>query len=529
MTHLTTAMRRALLLTLTSTLTACSLSSHDASDGAGGRAPSADNPGDSAPRKETAGARALALLTEDPAPVFADADTEFTVERVVDEASNSHVHLQRRHRGLRVIGGDVLVHLSETDGASSCSLRGVLTVAEKPSFFASDAIGWATDALGLERPELAHAELVVYARAGLSRLAYEVVLREDRAMPPSELHAFISASDGELIDHWDAVESLSSKGTGYYSGAIPLTSKKQGTGAVLYDAKRGGTETVDAMNGAGNSDKSVYSATGVFGTGALTSRASLSADVHYAMAATWDYFHLVHGRNGIDGAGHGLWARSHYGNNLANAFFDPLCGCISLGDGNPSFPGGAIGALASLDIVAHEVTHAVTRATAGLYGSGESGALNEATSDLFGTMVERQANNAKDVPDWLIGERVRPPLGLRSMAYPEKDGLSVGCWSVNAKKLDPHFSSGIANHFFYLLSEGTTPSTHTCGSKTGFVGIGAEQTATLWYRALTVYLTADASFSDARMATLQAAADLYGVKSLQSSRVSSAWNAVKVH
>jgi len=114
------------------------------------------------------------------------------------------------------------------------------------------------------------------------------------------------------------------------------------------------------------------------------------------------------------------------------------------------------------------------------------------------------------------------------MAYPEKDGVSAGCWSPAVRSLDVHWSAGVANHFFYLVAEGTGSQTHSCGVKATIQGLGPGAAAAIWYRALTVYLTADATFASARLATIQAASDLHGVSSPQVSVVKTAWKAVAV-
>jgi zinc metalloprotease ZmpA len=305
---------------------------------------------------------------------------------------------------------------------------------------------------------------------------------------------------------------------------VTLQIKKKGASYVLDDPTRD-LRTLDAQGARGSKDKSVTSSDAQFGTGQLSSRASIAVDAHYGMARTWDYFATKHGRDGVDGQGAGLFARVHFGTRLANAYYDPHCACIDLGDGDAHAEGGAILPLASLDVVAHELTHAVTAASAGLYGSREAGGLNEATSDIFGAMVERFAKNANQPADWLVGAAVHPPKGLRNMAFPEKDGESSGCWSPEVAWHDPHASAGVANHFFYLLSEGSGSQTHTCGTKGAVHGIGADAAAAIWYRALTVYFTADTSFSDARAATLRAASDLHGSSSKQVKAVAAAWRA----
>jgi len=127
-----------------------------------------------------------------------------------------------------------------------------------------------------------------------------------------------------------------------------------------------------------------------------------------------------------------------------NAFWDGAQ--MTYGDG-----AGNARPLTSLDVAAHEMTHGVTENTAGLIGDGESGGLSEATSDIFGTAVEWYANNASDVPDYLIGEKVDVNGGgtpLRYQDRPSRDGLSADCWSPTVGAQNSHYSSGPLNHWF---------------------------------------------------------------------------------
>mgnify|MGYP000048737629 CR=1 FL=1 len=103
------------------------------------------------------------------------------------------------------------------------------------------------------------------------------------------------------------------------------------------------------------------------------------------------------------------------------------------------------------------------------------------------------------------------------MDNPASDGSSLNCWSSNAKNVDVHYSSGIGNHFFYLLAEGTSAKTFsgvdhsspTCNGSS-LAGIGRDKAEKIWYRALTVYFTSSTNYSGARAGTLNAASDLYG-------------------
>ncbi|MGN6088939.1 MAG: M4 family metallopeptidase, partial [Actinomycetales bacterium] len=216
----------------------------------------------------------------------------------------------------------------------------------------------------------------------------------------------------------------------------------------------------------------------------------------------------------------------HYGSNYNNAFWDGTQ--MTYGDGpSNSQP------LVSLDVAGHEMSHGVTENTANLTYSGESGGLNEATSDIFGTMVEFYANNPSDPGDYLIGEKLGTPF--RYMDRPSRDGASPDCWSSTLGSLNVHYSSGPANHAFYLLAEGSGAKTingvsynsPTCNSST-VAGVGRDAAAKIWYRALSVYMTSSTDYAGARTAAVKAATDLYGASSAQCAAVEKAFSAISV-
>jgi Zn-dependent metalloprotease len=208
---------------------------------------------------------------------------------------------------------------------------------------------------------------------------------------------------------------------------------------------------------------------------------------------------------------------------------------MTYGDGD----GTQLGPLVSLDVAGHEMSHGVTSKTAALTYSGESGGLNEATSDIFGTLVEFYAGNSSDTGDYLIGEKiVRSGFGrdaLRYMDKPSKDGSSADSWSSSVGNLDVHYSSGPANHFFYLLSEGSGAKTingvsYNSPTSNGstVTGIGRAKAVQIWYKALTTYMTSTTNYKGARTATLSAASALYGASSTEYAAVNAAWAAVNV-
>jgi Zn-dependent metalloprotease len=159
-------------------------------------------------------------------------------------------------------------------------------------------------------------------------------------------------------------------------------------------------------------------------------------------------------------------------------------------------------------------------------------------------MVEFYANNAVDQADYLVGEEIyiknvpgsATQTALRYMYNPIKDTRSPNCYTSTLGSLDVHYSSGVANRFFYLLAEGSGAKTFngvnhsapTCNGST-LAGIGRDAAGAIWYKALTVYMTSNTNYAGARAATLNAAADLFGAGSAQHAAVAATWSAVSVN
>ncbi len=455
----------------------------------------------------------------------------------VDADGAQHVRFERQFRGMRVMGGDLVVH-SDRNGnfreASHTMARGI-NVERAHSVSGGRAAKAALEAhrgtLGSKLPEA-----VVYARGDRPVLAWDVrVFGEQDDGTPSEMHVIVDGLTGQVLEAWDDIHTAAAAGTGasLYSGSVGLTTDLVNGVYSLRDPSRGGNNTIDLKNR--TSGGTVFTdANNAWGTGTTASTQSAAVDAQYGTAVTWDYFKNVHGRLGIANNGVGASNKVHYSTRYNNAFWSDSCFCMTYGDGD----GTTFSPLVSLDVAGHEMTHGVTSRTAGLIYSGESGGLNEATSDIFGTMVEYYAANTSDRGDYLIGEKIYKAgvNGLRNMVNPSSDGRSADCWYSTVGSLDVHLSSGVANHFYYLLAEGTTngsPS-KTCvagntrvASGNGTVaGIGRAKAEKIWYRALTVYMTSSTNFAAARTATVKAATDLYGAGSAEVAAVGAAWTAV---
>ncbi|MFJ4556121.1 M4 family metallopeptidase [Streptomyces massasporeus] len=474
---------------------------------------------------------------------------------VVDDDGTRHVRYDRTYHRLPVLGGDFVLHLNPdgTYRGTSRATKSTLSLASvTPKVTAPKAADLAANLLraahlGETLTRLtAKPRLVVDALHGAPKLAWQTdAVAHDEIGNPVGRTVLTDATTGARIDAWDSMESASGDGKSLYGGTVPLETTAAGSSYQLKDATRGGTYTGDAAN---KTDKCLLTicltrapatlftdADNHWGTGAAADRSTVAVDAQYGTDVTWDYYKEVHGRNGIAGDGKGSFNRVHYGKDYNNAFWDDNCFCMTYGDGD----GKLMGPLVSLDVAGHEMSHGVTSKTAALTYSGESGGLNEATSDIFGTLVEFHAANAEDRGDWLIGEKVvRSGLGreaLRFMDKPSKDGKSADCWNAELGDLDVHYSSGVGNHFAYLLAEGSgTKSLNgvaynspTCDGST-VTGIGRAKLGKIWYRALTVYMTSSTTYAAARTATLSAAKDLYGGDSTEQRAVAAAWKAVAV-
>lgn len=496
-------------------------------------------------------AAAVAVLKSHPAAArIGDAQAFQATGALVDADGTRHVRLDRTYRGLRVLGGDLVVHQAADGGWEGVSqtLGSVLTLGVTPRVSRAAAVDTAlapskvTRAITGASVERAP-QLVVDATAATPRLAWEVVSGGVQQVgTPSRLASYVDARTGEVLRTEQQVETADGSGQTLYSGTVPLTTTLASGTYQLKDATRGNTYTTDMGNksdpmtcqlfGTGCPTGTLFTdADNLWGNGTNANRQSAAADAQYGTNVTWDYYKNVHGRNGIFGTGAGSYNRVHYGKNYVNAFWDGTK--MTYGDGD----GVDFGPLVSLDVAGHEMSHGVTEHSANLTYSGESGGLNESTSDIFGTLVEFYAANAADPGDYLIGEEfdLKNHLGFRRMDKPSSDGASYDCYTPLIGQDDVHYSSGVGNHFFYLLAEGSGAKTiggvahnsPTCNGST-VTGIGRDAAGKIWYRALTVYMTSSTNYSGARTASLNAARDLYGAGSTQYNAVAAAWSAVSV-
>ncbi|MDN5795613.1 MAG: M4 family metallopeptidase [Intrasporangium sp.] len=487
----------------------------------------------------TGGLLALALAASPAAPALAGpSSTPATGERrivtsvVHDRDGATHVRYERTWNGLRVIGGDLVSHRNAKGAVTGVTYNHgrvlVVPPTSTPTISKSAARSAGLAASQARQEQASPAEVVVFLTDRGARLAYEVVTEGIRAdQTPSRLHTIVDATTGATLQSWDDIKT--GTGHGIFVGTVPLGTTAGSGSYTLEDAH--GNYTTDLRNRRSGSGTTFTDADDVWGDGSQSNRQSAGVDAHYGAEKTYDYYDTVLGRAGIWDNGQGARSRVHYGNSYVNAFWDGTQ--MTYGDGaNNQHP------LVELDVAGHEMSHGVTENTANLDYSGEAGGLNEATSDIFGTAVEWYADNASDTPDFLIGEEIDingDGTPLRYLDKPSKDGASKDCWSGSLGSLDPHYSSGPLNHWYFLASNGSGARTingvgynsPTCNGAS-VTGIGHEKVEKIWYRALSRYLTSSSDYAAARNASIKAAKDLYGTDSAECTAVAGAFSAISV-
>ncbi|WP_251091886.1 M4 family metallopeptidase [Streptomyces sp. Caat 7-52] len=470
------------------------------------------------------------------------AQEKLVVKGVVkDNDGTVHTRYERTYAGLPVLGGDLVVHtppasLAKGTVSTTFNNKRKIQVRSTAATFTKSAAQTkalkAAKALDAKTPTTDSARKVIWAGAGTPKLAWETVVggfQDDGT--PSQLHVITDATTGKELYRYQAIKT----GTGntQYSGTVTLGTSLSGSTYQLNDTTRGGHKTYNLNRGTSGTGTLMTDADDVWGDGTGSNTQTAGADAAYGAQETWDFYKNTFGRSGIRNDGVAAYSRVHYSSGYVNAFWDDSCFCMTYGDGS-----GNTHALTSLDVAGHEMTHGVTSNTAGLEYSDESGGLNEATSDIFGTGVEFYANNSNDVGDYLVGEKIDingDGSPLRYMDKPSKDGGSADSWYSGVGNLDVHYSSGPANHMFYLLSEGSGTKvingvTYNSPTSDGVAvtGIGRAAALQVWYKALTTYMTSSTNYADARAAALRAASDLYGANSTQYAGVGNAFAGINV-
>jgi len=437
----------------------------------------------------------------------------------VDNLGMTHVKLQQYYNDLRVIGSQIIVHFDQQEAISSINGRYIPT----PNLSTTPAVNEEESKTIASKycngKQAAAVELVIYINDNQPTLAYEVQV--PTKMTPKQ-RVIVDAQNGNVLYkdtgiRYDGPDAGS--GTGLKGANRALNIYLSAAKYYLIDAtKPMYVSPIDNLNGviatydAKNGENNIYLVFDPNSDKNFNDNDTLLAavDAHYYTENVYEYYKNKFNRNSWDNNGGSLKNVIHYSTNFNNAFWNGEF--MIFGDGDGVQFSNLAGAY---DVVVHEITHGVTSSTANLEYQGQSGALNESYSDVFAAMADND--------DWQIGEDIYTPSisgdALRDMSDPHQGGQPADMneylylpYTEDNDNGGVHINSGIPNKACYLVAN----------------QIGREKTEQIYYRTLTYYLTPKSQFIDARNATMQSAADLYGAGSAEYNAVATAFDNVGI-
>ncbi|MFA6001340.1 MAG: M4 family metallopeptidase, partial [Thermoleophilia bacterium] len=396
-----------------------------------------------------------------------------------DNQGGTHLHMDQTYKDIPVFGSELAVHFSRNGKIVAVNGRFVpeTDVSVEAEVSVESAISSAQGDLGFEAPasEEEAPRLVIFAPDRTDpRLTWQIILMSED--PLTRMIYFIDAHSGEVAAKYDDLQSTRNR--------------------EMYTAFWGDTEK----------DKNPKKPTFIYGESGpgLLDIDPVANDTFKNFGLVYDYYKNTFGRDNFNNKSDTATVSIvHYKIHEDNAAWTGKR--FVFGDGSYPMPNSNAYGM-SLDIVGHEYTHAVTHHTANLVYSDQSGALNESFSDVFGCMIDRE--------DWLIGEGIHPISvnpGMRSLADPKlhKQPDHMDQYdhthdkdTFRDKSNDwggVHKNSGIPNKAAFNVA--------TELDKKG--KDGKKEMEQIWYHALSLYLTYNSKFTDARDACVQSAKDLY--------------------
>lgn len=382
-------------------------------------------------------------------------------------------------------------------------------------------------------------------------LAYLVRTRMQQNGKPLYFDTVVSAKDAHIIDRWNMVQSVVGIGKSQYNGDVPISTTLADGSYQMRDPERGsggvhGAMAITNANNGSSAGKLYTNASNTWGDGKQYVRGGSTTNENGQTAAvnamwglmnSYDALKNVLGWQSLDGHDTATYIAVHVNTAYDNAYYSDTCACMFIGDGS-SFT-----SLGSIDVIGHEMGHGVTAATSDLVYSGESGGLNESSSDIGGEIVEayaRAGGKGDAIPnsgnDWMLGTEIsRDGIPLRWMYRPSKDGSSPDAWSTSLRRLDVHYSSGPNNRMFYFLAQGSKPekegdyySKYLVKAPAAMTGIGTDKAFRIWFKANTTKFTSSTNYAQAREKMVEAAQELYGVASAEAIAVQRAYAAINV-
>jgi len=360
--------------------------------------------------------------------------------------------------------------------------------------------------------------------SGQYQLAYKILIDSHDDVPFSE-NVYINAHTGKLINHFSNIHVHNSPGvvkTKYYGEQNVIIDSLSSNRYLLQDLSRGdGVITLDG-------DLDVFENDSKYWDLENENQDEVAGDLHYCASSFYDMMNEKFGWSGIDGEGGELITVAHAGGKfLVNAYWDGNRARFGNGDCD------RYSALTTLDIVGHEFAHGLTDYTSDLVYRNESGALNEAMSDIFGKALEYYYD--RENFNWLIGDRIRLNSDVNVIRSMEDPGVRNDpkfykgdfWWTSTGDNGGVHSNSGVLNHWFYLLVNGGN-GVNEIGENYSITPVSFDDAMQIVFNMQRVYLSVNSNYYDALIAAVESAKDLFGENTDQHLSVVEAWRAVGI-
>ena len=454
--------------------------------------------------------------------------------RSIDSRGTTHLRFKQTIGGVEVVGGELVMHISEEGDLRSLDAH--LVPAREDSLAEATISGARAEVNARERVRtlfnedavlrITSNDLVLLDSHGSLEPTFRVLVDVSSSRPAS-MQIDVSAATGDIVGELDILQTVTGGGVGALGDKRELSVLQSGTSFQMIDRSRGSEiDTYSANQGTSVPGKLISSTTKDAWDTTATAGAGAAVDAHFFAGVVYDYYKLHHARKGIDGNDGAMISSVHFGVQYDNAFWSPTAKQMGYGDGGMDLrplP-------AALDVVAHEFTHRVTQASAKLTYQNESGALNEAVSDIFAAFIEHSFK-PDETKNFLVGEVIGKNGPLRDMAHPASPTLQYPQPSHMSEYVVTqqdnggiHINSSIPNNAMVLMTVGGVNDVSKIAVPRG---LGWEKAEKLWYHALTNYFMASDDFVAAANQTIEAATDL-GFAESDRNVVECAWISVGV-
>lgn len=409
-----------------------------------------------------------------------------------------------------VLGGQLTIYRDAKSGATEAVIG-----AAYPNLLSTNSVVLSAEQAQAVAATAADRNTQVFTTLMIDPTTGRYFYRVDSRGFDSRWFTWVDAETSAVSNHYDGMAHGSGTGVlGDTKNWTDLTTFSGGTWRMV--SANGRLKTNDGLNRTGLPGTLAMDSNDMWDTpGASSPGQPALVDAHFYANVTDTYFQTTHGFNWLVPYSQGMVSTAHYKRNYNNAGWNGTQMVYGDGDGVTfiAFSG-------DLDVVGHELSHGVTEATSNLIYQNESGALNEAFSDMMGTSIEYSYGTG----NWTIGEDITPGTdGIRDMSDPTRDGDPshyADRYTGTSDNGGVHTNSGIANHWFYLLANGGQNANPARASGTNVQGIGLAAAAGITYLGFTA-LPASANFCAARAGTIAVAGNSSG-------NVADAWDEVGV-